>query len=55
LLPENIKPKHDGQAVVLSREAQNRHLAESLATAAPQFGQLSASIFINFKFLKKMF
>jgi hypothetical protein len=23
LLPENITPKHDGQAIVLSRERQN--------------------------------
>jgi hypothetical protein len=35
----NIKAKHEGQAIVASRESQYLHCAEWLEIAAPQFGQ----------------
>jgi hypothetical protein len=42
----NINPKQRGQAWVFSRDSQNWHCVRSLETAAPQFGQFSASAFM---------
>jgi hypothetical protein len=41
LLPINIIAKHEGQAIVASRERQNWHSGASVEVAAPQFGQWS--------------
>jgi hypothetical protein len=42
----NINPKQRGQACVFNRDSQNWHCVQSLATAAPQLGQFSASAFM---------
>jgi hypothetical protein len=39
----NIIAKHDGQAMVASRELQYRHAGASVELAAPQFGQFRVS------------
>jgi hypothetical protein len=43
----NIIAKHEGQAIVASREPQNWQVGASVAVAAPQLGQLSVSAFIK--------
>jgi hypothetical protein len=43
----NIMAKHDGQAIVASRELQNWHTGASVELAAPQFGQFRVSACIN--------
>src|SRR4029079_9386599 len=47
LLPKNIRPRHFGQATVFRRVLQNSQTVESLATPAPQFGQLRVSAVIQ--------
>jgi hypothetical protein len=41
LLPMNIIPKHDAQAIVASFDSQYLHRGESDEIAAPQFGHFS--------------
>jgi hypothetical protein len=43
----NIIAKHEGQAMVASREPQNWQVGPSVAVAAPQLGQLSVSACIE--------
>lgn len=43
----NIMAKHDGQAMVASRELQNWHDGASVELAAPQFGQFRVSACID--------
>ncbi|MDQ2922368.1 MAG: hypothetical protein M3R52_12265 [Acidobacteriota bacterium] len=43
----NIIAKHDGQAMVASRELQYWHAGASVELAAPQFGQFSVSACIR--------
>jgi hypothetical protein len=43
----NIMAKHDGQAMVASRELQNWQEGASVELAAPQFGQFRVSACID--------
>jgi hypothetical protein len=43
----NIIAKHDGQAIVASREPQYWHAGASVELAAPQFGQFRVSACID--------
>ncbi|MCU1264664.1 MAG: hypothetical protein JWM21_982 [Acidobacteria bacterium] len=43
----NIIPKHEGQAIVASRELQYWHWVESDETAAPQLKQFKVSACIR--------
>ncbi len=47
LLPMNIMPKHEAQAIVASREPQYLQSGSSVDVAAPHIGQLSVSAFIS--------
>jgi hypothetical protein len=47
LLPMNIMPKHEAQAIVASREPQYLQSGSSVDVAAPHIGQLSVSAFIG--------
>jgi hypothetical protein len=46
-LPWKLRPKHEGQAMVASRDLQKRQFGASVETAAPHEGQFNVAVFIN--------